>query len=274
MAAGDVITIIEDSMAKKGNYFDGTDDYVLHDAHAVARVAAADTQGTYSFWFYRPSGASSTLLSIGDNDSVDQYMKLQAYSNGSINITLVTGGAIKFQVYAAVNVYNFNTWTHVAFVQDGVQPKLYVNGVNKSGTNGTATDLTLWFAALTTCDKCAIGVTESNGTHTDDFTGAIGQVKYWNRALSAAEVLADYNGQALYQDSTYLQFNVTMANNGTTDSGIGLDNGTLTGNAHYGGYISAHSIALEANTTGHAAERSISTDISPSKTKTIIVRGD
>jgi hypothetical protein len=127
---------------------------------------------------------------------------------------------------------------------------------------------------LTGCDKFAIGVIESNNTHTSDFTGAIGQVKYWNRALSAAEVAADYNGKALYDDATYLQFNVTMEDNGITDSGLGADNGTLTGHAHYGGYISAHSFALERNCTGHAAERSTTMQISPTKLQTVIVRGD
>ena len=50
MAAGDIIVVNENSFAKKANIFDGVDDYVLHDAHAVARVAANDTVGTYTAW--------------------------------------------------------------------------------------------------------------------------------------------------------------------------------------------------------------------------------
>jgi hypothetical protein len=65
-----------------------------------------------------------------------------------------------------------------------------------------------------------------------------------------------------------------MADNGTTDSGAGADNGTLTGNAYYGGYISKHSMALAENTDGHAAERSETIQISPTKLMTVIVRGD
>jgi hypothetical protein len=155
---------------------------------------------------------------------------------------------------------------------------MYVNGVVKSATNGTATDLTMWYDELANVDKFAIGVKESNNAHTEDFTGAIGQVKYWSRALSAAEVLQDYNGETLlngdYPNSTYLRLNLTMENDGTTDSGAGADNGTLTGNAHYGGYISNHSMALERNCSGHAAERSETIQISPTKLQTIIVRGD
>jgi hypothetical protein len=278
MAAGDVITIVEDNIARKGNYFDRTDDYVLHDAHAVARVAANDTTGTYSAWIYKNEitiDSDEVILSAGDNDSANEYLEFYTYK-GALFIKLQQGGATQFLVRSAAGIVAVpaRTWTHVAVVQDGVQPALYVNGVAVSTTNTTATDLTMWYDELANCDKFAIGVLESNNTHTADFNGAIGQVKYWNRALSAAEILRDYNGEALYDDATYLQFNVTMEDDGTTDSGLGADNGTLTGNAHYGGLISAHSIALEKNCTGHAAERSTTWQVSPSKLCTVIVRGD
>ena len=65
-----------------------------------------------------------------------------------------------------------------------------------------------------------------------------------------------------------------MNDDGTTDSGAGADNGILTGHAHYGGLISAHSMALEANTSGHAAEKVTTFPIGPSKLCSVIVRGD
>jgi hypothetical protein len=274
MTAGDVITIVEDNVARKGNYFDGTDDYVLHDAHAVARVAANDTVGTYTAWIYANSISDfQALLSAGDNDSDTEVFYIRLYQS-AVSALLKHGGATQWEIRTASGAVSARTWTHIALVQNGTQPALYVNGVLQSVTNVTATDLTYWYDELTGCDKFAIGVIESNNTHTSDFTGAIGQVKYWNRALSAAEVAADYNGKALYDDATYLQFNVTMEDNGITDSGLGADNGTLTGHAHYGGYISAHSFALERNCTGHAAERSTTMQISPTKLQTVIVRGD
>lgn len=282
MAAGDVITIIENSVGRKGNYFDGTDDYVLHDAHVVERVAANDTEGTYTAWIYLTSvtgAANNTIISAGDNDSANEYFQIFTYNN-SLRITLKQGGATQFLVKQSDATASLlpRRWTHIAVVQNGTRPNIYINGELCSMTDTTATDLTMWYDELANCDKFAIGVLESNGTHTNDFAGAIGQVKYWNRALSAAEILRDYNGDAQingdYPDSTYLRLNVTMADNGTTDSGAGADNGTLTGNAHYGSYISTHSIALETNTTGHAAERSTTFDISPGISKTVIVRGD
>lgn len=285
MTAGDVITIVEDNVAKKGNYFDGDDDYVLHDAHAVARVAANDTVGTYSAWIYLDyySAGNRTILSAGDNDSATEFLRFGVLCESNLNklrIYLYHGDAIQCDLKqtATSETIPLRTWTHVAVVQNGTKPALYVNGSVVELTNTVTTDTTYWYDKLTGCDKFAIGVKESNNTHLDEWKGAIGQVKYWNRALSAAEILQDYNGEDQtngdYPDSTYLVFNITMENDGITDSGTGADNGTLTGNAHYGGLISSHSIALERNCTGHAAERSTTFQVSPTKLCSVIVRGD
>jgi hypothetical protein len=278
MAAGDVITIVEDNLGKKGNYFDGTDDYVLIDAHAVERVAANDTTGTYTAWIYLDNASSTfTILSAGDNDSANEFLNFRYGSDGKLYFQLKQGGAFQFRVFCDGVVAR--KWAHVAVVQNGVQPVIYVNGVLGSNpSNLTATDLTMWYDELANCDKFAIGILESNATHTEDFQGAIGTVKYWNRALSAAEIYKDFNGESVstgeLPDSTYLRLNVTMEDDGTTDSGAGADNGTLTGNAHYGGLISSHSRRLEANCSGHAAERSTTFQVSPTKLCSVIVRGD
>jgi len=90
MAAGDVITLIEDSMSKKGVYFDGTDDYILVDAHAVERVAANDTTGTYSAWVYADAiGLNQTILGAGDNDSVNEYFYLLIDRTGKLKEILL-----------------------------------------------------------------------------------------------------------------------------------------------------------------------------------------
>lgn len=279
MAAGDVIVVSESTSAKKGNYFDGTDDYVLHDAHAVARVAANDTTGTYTAWIYLDNLSSNmAILSAGDDNAATEYLLFEVSSGGILKCTVKHGGANQWRVQQNTGTITARTWTHVAIVQNGTQPVMYINGeLLTDVTNQTATDLTYWYDELTGCDKFAIGVLESNATHTTDFTGAIGRVQYWYRALSAAEVLEAYRTNATtnleYPDSTYLVFDVTMENNGTTDSGTGADNGTLTGHAHYGGLISSHTMAVERNSTGHAAEF-INTQWEGGRAISLIKRGD
>jgi hypothetical protein len=193
MTAGDVIVVKEKANGRKGNYFDGTDDYVLHDAHAVARVAANDTVGTYTAWVYLDSitTGSQCILSAGDNNSATEFLNFNINSTGRLVITLKHGGADQFVVATIASItIPVRTWTHVAVVQNGTQPALYIDGVAVTTTNTVSTDLTYWYDNLTGCDKFAIGVLESNATHTTDFKGAIGQVKYWSTNLSAQEIAA------------------------------------------------------------------------------------
>ena len=270
----------ENTFGRKGNYFDGTDDYVLHDAHAVARVAANDTVGTYTAWIYIDdigSGGFNTILSAGDNDSANEFLSF--HTNGAeLNVSLVHGGATQFAISQTIGSLESKKWTHVALVQNGTQPALYINGKNAAVTNDTATDLTFWYDELTLIDKFAIGVRESNATHTNDFKGAIGRVKYFALDLNASEILKDCQGVAQTTRATEIEtarvFDISMENDGTTDSGSGADDGTLTGNAHYGGYISDWSYALEPHVTGHAAETMNTIDKGNGNYETIIKRGD
>ena len=259
MAAGDIIVISEEAGGKKGVYYDGTDDYTLVDAHAVARVGANDTVGTYSAWIYVDNITGTyTIISTGNNDSATEYWELFVEA-GKLGTIMYHGGAQQFVVKETTGSIPAKTWTHVAIVQNGTRPDLYVNGKIVAMTSSVTTDLTYWYDELTGCDKFAIGVLESNNTHTLDFKGAIGQVKYWSVALQANEILADYEGtladleRATILDAV-LQLNITMNTDGITDSGLGADDGALTGDAYYGGLISNFSYTMAANVTGDAGE--------------------
>ena len=137
-----------------------------------------------------------------------------------------------------------------------------------------------WYAKLSTCDKFAIGVKESNATHTKDFKGAIGQVKYWSIALNAEQMKIESSDSLSHSTAEQtrldaaLQLNITYENDGTTDSGLGADNGTLSGQAFYGGTISDWSYKIYENVTGHAAEFINTLDIGQGKFLTLIKRGD
>ena len=52
MTAGDIEVVRGSLNSRQAIALDGTDDYMLADAHAVARVVANDTVGTYSAWIY------------------------------------------------------------------------------------------------------------------------------------------------------------------------------------------------------------------------------
>ncbi len=279
MGAGDIIVVNKNSFGRKANIFDGIDDYVLHDAHAVARVAAGDTVGTYTAWIYIDNlTGEKTILSIGDNNSATEFL-LFRITGDKLKASLTHGGVEQWNVVETTASLTERTWTHVSVVQNGTRPTLYVNGEAVVMTDATSIDLTDWYNKVTACDKFAIGVKESNATHTNDFKGAIGEVKYFNIALSANEILresrgeTDPNTERATAIETARVFDISMENDGTTDSGSGADNGSLTGDAHYGGEVSAYSLAMKKNVTGHAAEVINSFPVAD-RILSIIKRGD
>lgn len=247
MTAGDVVTIKGSTYSRKAAAFDGTDDYILADAHAVARVAANDTVGTYSAWIYSDSLAAASFLSVGDNDNADQTFSMRTGTNGEFICQLKVGGADQWRITSANNLYTPKKWVHVALVHNGTRPNLYVNGEAVSVTDTVSTDLTDWYDELSACDKFAIGVYESNNTHTQDFSGMISDVKYWNIDLNAAEVLQDKLGETTDKDAAYLQLHLLKGDYGITDQGLGADNGTLTGHAYLCGEGSEWSRRLDGS---------------------------
>jgi concanavalin A-like lectin/glucanase superfamily protein len=76
-----------------------------------------------------------------------------------------------------------NTWSHLAMTYNGSSMRLYVNGalVATRAQTGNATVST---------GVLRIG---GNGVWGEYFTGAIDEVRIYNRALSAAEIQADMN---------------------------------------------------------------------------------
>ena len=280
MAAGNIIVVSEDGSGRKGNYFDGVDDYVLHDAHAIARVAANDTVGTYTAWIYIDDDDISgdrTILSCGDNNLTGETFRLFVEA-GFLKVKLIHASTTQFSIRTDPNtLITSKKWIHVALVQTGTRPDLYIDGKIATMIDVTTTDLTFWYDELTLVDKFGIGTLESNATHTLDFKGAIGQVKYFNIALTAEEILEEFKEETHVKRAAVIEaarvFDITMEDDGITDSGSGADDGSLTGDAHYGGEISKWSQKLENNVTGLAAE-DITTFPLGSNFVSIIKRGD
>jgi len=103
-------------------------------------------------------------------------------------------------------------------------------------------------------------------------------VKYWASALTPEQILAEYNetvDPTNYGSYGTPTFNVTMEMDGVTDSGSGADDGTATGHAFYGGWISdwSYHLQFDGHLTGHAAE-DVETFIDGPKYVTVIRRGD
>ena len=206
-----------------------TNDYLQVNAAAVALVAADVAQGTFSAWINMPNITGTFCILCAADDNVVEFLELNVEA-GLLTMRCTDATTAQFVTQADAVSFRPHRWYHVAAVQaaDGVGVKLYVNGVRIAATNDTTTDVNEWFVNLDGIDTMRIGAANKAGdaTVTNEFSGAISDVKIWSTALTAAQVLDDYNGNG--PASATLENHWAMDDD-YTDLGLGADTGTAVG---------------------------------------------
>lgn len=156
-------------------------------------------------------------------DNVTAYVFMGTLSTGALYYENSSGSS-----YTG-SVLSLSTWYHVAFTYTpGGNCFIYLNGTVQNGAGSTANSL-----AGTPDQQELGGWRTTNGNRLD---GSIAAVKFWNRALSGAEVAAEVNFAAP-QTATSL-YGYWYLNNETDyldQSGNGHDwsvLGTLTAGAN------------------------------------------
>ena len=167
--------------------FDGVDD-------RVSRTTNINTGQnlTVNAWIY------PTLLGITRRAVVASsynYTSLNGWffstAGASINNTFFfSAGADNAYRMAAANTLSLNQWVYISAVcqNGGGSINLYKNGVETSYAATALSTNTLTY----TYPQFNVGFRDSAGT-TDPYTGNISVVQIYNRALSAAEILQNYN---------------------------------------------------------------------------------
>lgn len=169
----------------KDNYFsfDGTNDYVVVNSF----VNQPTTQITCEAWIKPTKGSVGTGTHRGGAISAGNSMYLGIIDS--------TDGGNTFSMHWAnqttnSRLYNWNgsipnnTWTHIAGTYNGSTAKAYVNGVEISSwaQTGNIPSSTYYLGTY--------GGTIVDGTH--NFQGHISNAKIYNRGLSGAEILQNY----------------------------------------------------------------------------------
>lgn len=231
MTTGDIYHITGSLKGRSAIAFLSTDhnDYVQVNAHAVARVAANDTVGTYSAWVnIRNITDTVTILGAGD-DNLVEFIELNIEA-GLLTARITDGATPQFITQADAIHFTPHVWYYVAMVQyaNGEGVHLFVNGIKIASTNDTATDVDSWYAETDAIDTFRIGAANKIGdaSVTNDFKGGISDVKYWNVALTADEVDSDY--QEIAVQAAALQLHIDFKDD-LIDAGAGADNGTIVG---------------------------------------------
>ena len=139
------------------------------------------TTSSMSMWLYRASGATQ-YVSDGRNDSGQWF--LSNYTNFNLN----WHNTLKYNFEDPYNVSApefINKWVHMTVTSDSTGSKIYINGAYAAATNELSADEDFGI-------NFRIG---TRYTTSSQWTGKMGSIYFYDKALSATEALQNYNAQ-------------------------------------------------------------------------------
>lgn len=157
--------------------FDGVDDYV-NVPNASFLVAGTNAISITGWFKVDALGYGHGMIGIRDEPTTGFY--LIELNNGQIECRIISGGILT-TVLSPANTVVPNVWQHYAWVYDGANLKLYLNGAVVA--SGAATGA---FSASTT-SSFAIGLSTLPGFNFY-YDGGIDEVSLWNKALTQTEI--------------------------------------------------------------------------------------
>ena len=204
--------------------FDGVDD-VVDLGLGLTTYFTGRTQVSIQAWV-RPETNTGLGTIVGNYNyptNVDQMQMLLRRDGSNYSFWLDSGSG--YTSISAVGSVILNTWQHVTGTWDGTTMRIYIDGVlaNSSAKTGTIPSKTTSFS---------IG---SNSA--ERFDGDIDEVKLWNIALTATDIMNTMNCEAQSQPELVAYYKFNQGNDGVDnsaftsllDSSGNANNGTLSG---------------------------------------------
>ncbi len=174
--------------------FDGTTSYVdLAPASGIDTMTGPVTIEAWinaSAWGF--SMAQNSIFCTHGWTSGEQGFVLRAGGSGILSFNFAGLDSLSVpsswqEVTSPVNTLQLNTWTHVAGTFSGTELKLYVNGLQVGSSLFTGSIVASTYGAK-------IGkLADDSQVPGRYFSGNIDEVRLWDRALSASELLASAN---------------------------------------------------------------------------------
>jgi hypothetical protein len=220
--------IINNCVLAQSNYTvnnDGSNDYVSLPTSVSVSQSNTFTVEAWVYWNGTNNGCIYSETVQGNNNPMFSITPRSANSGG-IELVLRDNSTTGLVLQPATATVTANTWVHVAVVRtSATNIKTYINGVLKD--NATFTAPAAW-----TPTKVNAGV-RWRASQADFFAGKIDELRIWNTARSATEIVANMFNKNLTNNATglvaYYRFNegssTTAANSSTNTSGA---DGTLT----------------------------------------------
>jgi len=173
-------------------YLDGNGDYA--NLNWSARGLDGLTTFTIEFWLKSdPNGYSENAAVLGVNrQNIDNRLLFFVLPNGTANAGKLRATTSASTVITSNRVIADGGWHHVAYVKDGSNVLLYVDGTLDITSPGTVT--------LAASDNWSVGQEYDNIRHSNFYAGYVDELRIWSTARSETDIqdwLFDNNG--LYQ---------------------------------------------------------------------------
>ena len=155
---------------------DGTGDHITADGIVGAGSPFRDsTSGIITARIKLSDATSSTIFSANDVDA-DSIIEFGTDSSDMLFARVRVAGVTKWTLAADVAIPE-DKWLVVKLVQDGIEPKLFINNGLQAATFDVSADKTAWENAFTddSLDKAYVGARKFNsaGSVSNEFTGDI-----------------------------------------------------------------------------------------------------
>jgi hypothetical protein len=180
----------------KGFEFDGDGDCISVD-DLVDDVVNATT-GTLSLWIYSNLDDSTKTYEFAFGDTDGNTFLAFGIHTGTLRAKFKNDGGTLWYVRTDSNPDDYHNWMHIALVQDGTEPAIYINGEKPAQTLTDEVDKTVWLENVShLVDNARIGCYDKDSSGPKAFfDGTIDDVMIFNRALSAQEIAGMYAGES------------------------------------------------------------------------------
>ena len=159
--------------------FDGSNDYVNFPGTASGILDFGTGNFSLCCWIKPGSGISGD--GIINKRSGSRGYRLDIYSSQGIRMLVVGDAGV---TVTANQIYTVGTWYYVVGVAENNTLKLYINSILQTQT-------ATYSGTLSNSGVLEIGRMDANNAYSLD--ASVAQVSIYNRALSAAEVLQNFN---------------------------------------------------------------------------------
>jgi hypothetical protein len=161
--------------------FDGINDYV----ETTNNINISGTQPrTMESWVYITQNAGKNIMGMGGNLNGTLFDTITWFTSGYLRVIghYYGVGFDTASTLPARNTLNINQWNQVVHTYDGTTVSIYTNGVYSNGGN---------FVLNTLNTNVRVGA--GNYGPFNYLNGRCSNYKIYNRALSATEILQNYN---------------------------------------------------------------------------------